>query len=76
MLLDPVRQYQCQEAAAAGGVAPRVLYSSAEDDLAISDFVTAKPFGANPIETLVPAVQQSHSLQAFPFVVKYLDAVV
>src|SRR6185437_9235328 len=42
-LHDPVRQYACMGTAAQAGVAPRVLYASPDDGVAITAFVRSSP---------------------------------
>ena len=39
MMNDPTNQFNCMKAAAAVGIAPRVLYTSIEDRISITDFI-------------------------------------
>ena len=64
---DMARHFACMRAAAEAGLAPRVLYSSAEDRASITDFVVAVPFVKSDALRHVPvALRILHSLAAFP----------
>ena len=43
---DPTRQFTCMRIAAEAGLAPRVLYTSIEDRISITDFLEARPLPA------------------------------
>ena len=63
---DPARHYGCMLAAAEAGVAPRVWYASAEDDISITDFVEAEPLPLSVALTRVPALLRTlHSTPPF-----------
>jgi hypothetical protein len=64
---DPVRHFTCMQAAAAAGIAPRVLYASAEDGIAITDFVAEAPFPpALALVELPGTLRKLHGLPPFP----------
>ena len=74
---DPTRQFQCMQEGAVAGLAPRVLYTSIEDRISITDFVEAEPFP--PPEALVRmprALWTLHALPAYPLPTmgNYFDA--
>ncbi len=72
---DPVRVFTCMKMAAKAGIAPRVLYSSAEDGIAIIDWIEAAPFRAAQALVLVPAtLRRLHALPPFPKVFNYVTA--
>ena len=73
---DPTRQFACMKSAAEMGLAPRVWYTSIEDKISITDFVTARPLSRTEALVRLPAaIQALHALPPFPSVVNYLDAV-
>ncbi|MGA8873373.1 MAG: phosphotransferase [Candidatus Acidiferrales bacterium] len=64
---DMPRHFNCMQAAAAAGLAPRVLYASTEDRISITDFVEAVPFPATDALRRVPAsLRAQHALSPFP----------
>ncbi|MGC2419285.1 MAG: phosphotransferase [Candidatus Acidiferrales bacterium] len=64
---DMPRHFNCMQAAAAAGLAPRVLYASTEDRISITDFVEAVPFPATDALRRVPAsLRALHALSPFP----------
>jgi aminoglycoside phosphotransferase len=64
---DMTRHFRCMQAAAEAGLAPRVLYASAEDRVSITDFVEAVPFPATDALRRVPATLRTlHALPPFP----------
>src|SRR5690242_11638378 len=63
------RHFSCMQAAADAGLAPRILYASAEDRTSITDFVEAVPFPATDALRRVPAALRTlHALPPFPVV--------
>jgi aminoglycoside phosphotransferase (APT) family kinase protein len=73
---DPTRQFACMKSAAEAGLAPRVWYTSIEDRISITDFVTAQPFTRTEALIRLPAaLRQLHALPPFPRLVNYLNAV-
>jgi hypothetical protein len=61
------RHFNCMQAAAEAGLAPRVRYASAEDRISITDFVEAVPFPATDALRRVPAaLRRLHALPPFP----------
>jgi hypothetical protein len=72
--LGPGRQFTCMQTAAEAGLAPRVWYTSAEDQISITDFVEEVPFPAGEALVRMPAVLRNlHALPAFPAGVAQLD---
>jgi hypothetical protein len=72
---DPLRVFTCMKAAAEAGLAPRVLYSSAEDGIAIMDFMEAVPFPVTQALVLLPGrLQRLHRLPRFPKTFNYVTA--
>src|SRR5215475_5276421 len=51
---DPTRQFACMKAGEDAGLAPKVLYTSVEDRVSITDFVNAKPFPKSKALTEMP----------------------
>jgi hypothetical protein len=78
-LTDPVRHHACLRAAAAAGLAPRVVHTDDDRAIAISEFVAARPLAACPrpvlIEQLGDLTRRLQALPCFPPLVDYLDAV-
>lgn len=75
---DPVRQYACQNIAAAANIAPRVLYSDATDATSITDFVPAVPFSGSMEARLIELARTIRTIQAtplFPPLVDFLDGI-
>jgi aminoglycoside phosphotransferase (APT) family kinase protein len=65
--IGPERYFSCMNAAAAAGLAPRVLYTSAEDEIALTDFVEEVPFPADEALARMPSVLRAlHALPVFP----------
>ncbi|MGJ5819556.1 phosphotransferase [Paludibaculum fermentans] len=63
---DPTRHYNCMRAAAEAGLAPRVWYTSVEDHISITDFVTVQPLPVPQALVRLPAVLRTlHALPAF-----------
>jgi hypothetical protein len=64
---DPVRHYACLKAAAEAGLAPRVWYTSVEDQVSIEDFADANPFPVSEALVRLPAVLRTlHAIPPFP----------
>jgi thiamine kinase-like enzyme len=65
--IGPARHFNCMKAAADAGVAPRVWYTSVEDEISITDFVEEVPFPRNEALVLMPAALRTlHALAPFP----------
>jgi aminoglycoside phosphotransferase len=72
---DPVRIFTCMKAAAVAGLAPRVLYSNAEDGIAIIDLIEEVPLSATTALVLLPTTLQTlHRLPPFPKAFNYVTA--
>jgi len=72
---DPGRQFTSMKAAAEGGVAPRVRYTSVEDGISITDFVEAKPFPETTALVQIPrTLRRLHALPQFPKTFNYVTA--
>ena len=71
---DPARPFTCMRAAAEAGLAPHVWYTSAEDRIAITDFVDAAPFPVTDALVRIPAALRTlHALPPFPGVPNHLN---
>src|SRR5579862_8794489 len=72
---DPLRVFTCMKAAAEAGLAPRVLYSNAEDGVAIIDFIEAVHFPPAQALLLLPrTLRKLHALPPFPKSFNYVTA--
>lgn len=78
---DPARTHACMRIAAGAGVAPRVLFSSDEDGVSVTDFILPGPPAGPPNETAPGTVAQLagllaslHAAPAFPPLIGYLEA--
>ena len=72
---DPVRIFTCMKLAADAGLAPRILYSNAEDGIAILDFVEAVSFPLTQALVLLPqTLRRLHGLPPFPKAFNYVTA--
>src|SRR5580692_9945188 len=66
---DTTRHFDCMQAAAEAGLAPRVWYASAEDRISITDFVEAVPLlAADALRRVPAALRTLHALPPFPVV--------
>src|SRR5579863_64063 len=73
-MLGPERQFTCMRLAAEAGVAPRIWYSSLEDQISITGFVEETPFPANEALVRMPRLLRAlHALPPFPAGVSHLD---
>lgn len=73
-MLGPGRHFTCMRGAAEAGLAPRVWYTSLEDQISITDFVEEAPFPAAKALVQMPAVLRNlHALPPFPRGVSQLD---
>ncbi|HET8823982.1 MAG TPA: phosphotransferase [Terriglobales bacterium] len=64
---DMARHFNCMQAAAEAGLAPRIRYSSVEDRISITDFVETIPFPATEALRRIPAALRIlHALPPFP----------
>lgn len=72
---DPARVFACKKAAAGAGVAPRVLYSSEAEGIAIIDWIETVPFPARLALLSLPAIlRRLHLLAPFPKAFNYVTA--
>jgi hypothetical protein len=74
---DPARQHACHRIAAAAGVAPELIWSSAADGLSISAFIAGGEPPADRTDRLlaqVEAVRRLHAAPLFPPLLDYMDA--
>lgn len=64
---DMKRQFDCMQTAADAGLAPRVIYTSIEDRLSITDFLNAVPLLLQEALVRIPAaLRRLHALPPFP----------
>lgn len=74
---DPQRAYTCMRSAADAGIAPPILYSDADEGLAIMEFVASRPLANYPggAEALAGALgaltARLQAVPAFPAVARY-----
>jgi thiamine kinase-like enzyme len=72
---DPVRIFACMKTAAEAGLAPRVLYSSEEDGIAIIDWIDSVPFPiATALGHLPTTIRRLHTLPPSTKAFNYLTA--
>jgi len=72
--IGAARQFGCMRAAAEAGVAPKVWYTSLEDEISITDFVEDAPFPASEALVRMPALlRKLHALEPFPGVESRLN---
>jgi hypothetical protein len=74
---DQTHHFAAMKMAAEAGIGPRVWYTSTEDGVSITDFVSARPLPRTEALALLPAtLQKLHALPAFPSAraVNFLDA--
>lgn len=80
-LRDPARQFTCMQHAADAGIAPAVHYTNVEQALAITDFITSKPWPGElatqeaRLLTLAHTIKAIHTLPLFPSLVNFLDGI-
>lgn len=71
---DPTRQFRCMKIAAEAGLAPRVLYSSIEDRVSLTEFLEARPLpAAEAAVRLAVTLQALHALSPSPRLVNDYD---
>src|SRR4051812_41980224 len=71
---DPTRQFTCMKIAAEAGLAPRVLFTSVEDRVSLTDFLEARPLpAAEAAVHLAVTLQALHALSPFPRLVNDYD---
>ena len=67
LAIGPARQFGCMRAAAEEGIAPRVWYTSLEDQISITDFVEEVPFPqAEALIQMPRTLRTLHALAPFP----------
>ena len=80
---DPVRQFACMRIASDAGVAPRVYYASADEGIALTDFIRASASASGPasdaarrarLSSLARAVAVLHAAPLFPPFMSFFDA--
>ncbi|MGN6394057.1 MAG: phosphotransferase [Mucilaginibacter sp.] len=71
----PSLEYACMQAAAEAAIAPKVWYANAEERIAVTDFIDARPFPIDEARKVMPELlKRLHSLPPFPFRINYLDS--
>lgn len=78
-LRDPVRHYTCMQIAAEAGIAPRLLFADATDEVSLTAFIDAVAIdramvGEDGLVAIAKAVRRLHAAPLFPTLVPYLDA--
>ena len=72
---DPARIFTCMQTAAQAGLAPRVLYASTEDGIAILDWIDSVPLPAEQALLQLPAtLRKLHALPLFPKTFNYVTS--
>ncbi|MCE9572729.1 MAG: phosphotransferase [Deltaproteobacteria bacterium] len=78
-LRDPARHHACLRAAAAAGLAPRVIHTDDATAIAITAFVPARPLSTAPraalLEQLAALIHRLQTTPSFPQLVDYVDGV-
>lgn len=73
---DPARQYACHAIAAQARVAPRLLYSDAEDRVSVTAFLAGEDMSReNRLKALAQAVARLHVTPLFAPLMPFLDGV-
>lgn len=71
---DPTRQFRCMKIAAEAGLAPRVLYTSIEDRISLTEFLESRPLpSAEAAVRLALTLRTLHALSPFPKLVNEHD---
>ncbi|HEY4967578.1 MAG TPA: phosphotransferase [Puia sp.] len=71
---DPTHQINCLKAPTEAGLAPKLLYTSVEDRILITDFIEAKPFPLAEARLKMPdLLKRLHALPRFPNRINYLE---
>jgi thiamine kinase-like enzyme len=74
LAIGPARQFGCVKAAAETGLAPRVWYTSLEDQISITDFVEEVPFPvADALVQMPRTLRALHALAPFPVVENHFN---
>lgn len=72
---DPARIFTCMQTAAQAGLAPRGLYSSTEDGVAILDWIDSVPLPMEQAMQQLPAtLRKLHALPLFPKTFNYVTS--
>src|SRR5262249_18938253 len=69
------RQFACMRIAAEAGIAPRIVYTSEEDGLLLSDFVERQPFPDDAALRMARTIRRLHTLQGFPVVMNFVERI-
>ena len=75
MIGDPRHEFDCMQAGAEAGIAPRIWYASVEDRILITDFVEARPFPDDMALRMAATIRTLHALPHFsmPKMGNYFD---
>lgn len=72
---DPARIFTCMQMAAQAGLAPRVLYASRENGIAILDWIDSVPLPVEQAMLQLPAtLRKLHALPLFPKTFNYVTS--
>jgi aminoglycoside phosphotransferase len=63
---DPSKEFAAMQAGSDGGIAPRILYSSLEDRLLLTDFVQTQSYPADMSLRMARVLSTLHALAPFP----------
>jgi aminoglycoside phosphotransferase (APT) family kinase protein len=77
---DPARQYMCLKIAGDAGVSPRLIYSDAQDGVAITEFVRTTRDAQDwsrmdRLGAIVGTIKALHAAPLFPRLMPYVDCV-
>lgn len=63
---DPSREFAAMQAGSDAGIAPRILYSSFEDRLLLTDFIEVRPYPEDMAMRMARVLRTLHALPPFP----------
>lgn len=63
---DPSREFAAMQAGSDAGIAPRILYSSLEDRLLLTDYIQTQPYPSDMALRMAGALRTLHTLPLFP----------
>jgi Phosphotransferase enzyme family len=70
---DPVRHFATMQSASAAGIAPHIYYSSVEDLILITDFITVQPYPADVALRIARTIRTLHALPPFKQTIHYFN---
>jgi len=67
------RQFACMRIATGAGLAPRIVYTSEEDGLLLSDYIERQQFPDDAALRMAKTIRRLHALEGFPVVMNYVE---